>query len=84
MITIKLKAMALSLTVAAMLLLPTTSSAQTDGFFRNYDNGNRGDGDITSDNITNADFGESAPIGSGIAILIGAGLGYAVLKKKED
>lgn len=26
----------------------------------------------------------SAPLGSGIAILIGAGLGYVALKKKED
>ena len=32
--------------------------------------------------ITNDPFG--APLGSGIAILIGAGLGYVALKKKED
>lgn len=32
--------------------------------------------------ITNDDF--QTPIGSGIAILMGAGLGYAALKKKED
>ena len=36
----------------------------------------------TSTGITNDDFG--APLGSGIAILIGAGLGYVALKKKED
>ena len=30
------------------------------------------------------DFGQPAPLGSGIAILIGAGLGYVALKKKED
>ncbi len=29
-------------------------------------------------------FVEPAPLGSGIAILIGAGLGYVALKKKED
>lgn len=29
-------------------------------------------------------FQEPAPLGSGIAILIGAGLGYIALKKKED
>ena len=38
--------------------------------------------------FTNGDFGESdpnpLPLGSGLAILIGAGLGYVVLKKKED
>ena len=27
---------------------------------------------------------QDAPLGSGIAILIGAGLGYVALKKKED
>ena len=32
--------------------------------------------------ITNNDF--EAPIGSGIVILLGAGLGYVALKKKED
>jgi hypothetical protein len=29
-------------------------------------------------------FQDPAPLGSGIAILIGAGLGYVALKKKED
>lgn len=47
--------------------------------FRN--NVNRGDASISGE-IANDDFG--APLGSGIAILIGAGLGYVALKKKED
>ena len=35
--------------------------------------------------ITINGIGQSnAPLGSGIAILIGAGLGYVALKKKED
>ena len=40
--------------------------------------------------LSNGNFGEpepeypDAPLGSGIAILIGAGLGYVALKKKED
>ena len=38
--------------------------------------------DNTGSGITNNNFG--SPLGSGIAILIGAGLGYMVLKKKED
>ena len=29
-------------------------------------------------------FQDPAPLGSGIVILIGAGLGYVALKKKED
>jgi hypothetical protein len=33
--------------------------------------------------VNTQDFGQS-PLGSGIAILIGAGLGYVALKKKED
>ena len=37
-----------------------------------------------SGGFTNDGFGNNAPIGSGIAILIGAGLGYVALKKKED
>lgn len=49
----------------------------------------RGSGDRGTINdggsFTNGDFGEpEAPLGSGIAILIGAGLGYVALKKKED
>jgi len=44
----------------------------------------------TNGGFTNGGFGElepeypEAPLGSGIAILIGAGLGYVALKKKED
>ena len=37
---------------------------------------------ITGSGIQNDDFG--APLGSGIAILLGAGLGYVALKKKEE
>ena len=40
------------------------------------------DVNITS-GITNDPFVE-APLGSGLVILIGAGLGYVALKKKED
>ena len=34
--------------------------------------------------ISNDDFGSNAPLGSGLVILLGAGLGYVALKKKED
>ena len=40
--------------------------------------------DNTDGGISNDGFGSNAPLGSGIAILIGAGLGYVALKKKED
>jgi len=35
-------------------------------------------------NVQIQTFQDPAPLGSGIAILIGAGLGYVALKKKED
>lgn len=41
----------------------------------------RGNYDINL-GITNDDF--ETPLGSGIVILLGAGLGYAALKKKEE
>ena len=36
---------------------------------------------ITAENQT---FGQAAPLGSGLIVLLGAGLGYVALKKKED
>ena len=88
----KLKTIVFSLGLAAMMLPATNLNAQTGGgiFERGFvsdeaDYGSRGTLNITpnSDNgITNDDFG--APLGSGIALLLGAGLGYVALKKKED
>jgi opacity protein-like surface antigen len=95
-----LKTIVFSLGLAAMTLTANNMNAQNDGsrgmfgrgasfesaeqgsktLFRN-DYVNRGDASI-SGGIANDDFG--APLGSGIAILIGAGLGYVALKKKED
>ena len=40
--------------------------------------------DNIGDGISNDGFGSNAPIGSGLAILIGAGLGYVALTKTED
>jgi LPXTG-motif cell wall-anchored protein len=34
--------------------------------------------------FTNQGYGEPAPLGSGIAVLLLAGAGYVALKKKED
>ena len=41
--------------------------------------------ELGGDYITNGYFGEEpdAPLGSGIAVLLGLGLGYVALKKKE-
>ena len=42
------------------------------------------DANITGGGITNGNFEEVTPLGGGIAILLGAALGYVALKKKED
>ena len=94
-----LKTIVFSLVLAALTLTANNMNAQNDGsrgmlgrgasfesaeqgsgklFFN--ENVNRG-GAISGD-YTNEDFG--APLGSGIAVLLGAGLGYVALKKKED
>ena len=91
-----MKTIVFSLVLAAMTLTATSLNAQNrngGGLFGmgetpdNVDNGTRGafnvSGNVEGD-ITNDGFGNNAPLGSGIAILIGAGLGYVALKKKED
>ena len=90
-----LKALALSLGLAAMLLSANNLAAQDGGLFSrgatadNETSNTRGLMNInlnTEDGITNGNFGddEPAPLGSGLVLLIGAGLGYVALKKKED
>ena len=44
---------------------------------------NRGSASITGGSITNDDFGTS-PLGSGVGILIAAGAGYAVVRRKRS
>ena len=94
-----LKAIVLSLGLAAMML-PASAMAQenaerpgglfgldlfgSEGLFSDSELRNGEQFDSEQFDITNADFGEEAPLGSGIAILLGAGLGYVALKKKED
>ena len=89
-----LKAIALSLGLAAMLLPANNLAAQDGGLFcrgasaDNETSNTRGLMNInlnTEDGITNGNFGDQpAPLGSGLVLLIGAGLGYVALKKKED
>ena len=38
----------------------------------------------TSGTINNQTFGQSVPLGSGVILLLAAGAGYAILKRKED
>ena len=92
--TKSLKALVLSLGLAA-LMVPATLNAQINrGLLENpyKDNSGKNHGMMNSQgdrrdgmgiDVNTQDFGQ-APLGSGIAILIGAGLGYVALKKKED
>ncbi len=90
-----LKTLVFSLGLAVMTLAANNLNAQNDGsrglfgMGETADNsensGSRGMMDIndnTGSGIQNDDFG--APLGSGLVILLGAGLGYVALKKKED
>ena len=87
--TTKLKALALSVMMLACILVPTSAFAQqkSDDFFRDSDNfnGNRID-DLTAWTFTFGaqNFGQEAPLGTGLLIMLSAGAGYAILKKKED
>ena len=90
-----LKAIVLSLGLAALMASATMNAQINRGLLQNpykdHDNSRRNESlmragapkSIEGD-ITNDGFGINAPLGSGIAILIGAGLGYVALKKKED
>ncbi len=90
-----LKAIVLSLGLAAMML-PANAMAQgtskrpgglfgfndlfvAEGLFQT-----KSEEDELEFNVDIQTFEEPAPLGSGIVILIGAGLGYVALKKKED
>ena len=87
-----LKAIALSLGLAALMAPATPLNAQSrpSGLFgsdpQTNDNSPKG---LMNPNrsrvgfeLSNGNFG--APLGSGLVLLIGAGLGYVALKKKED
>lgn len=90
-----LKAIVLSLGLSAMMA-PATLDAQINrGLLQNpyKDESSKKQGMLRqgspaeiNDNggITNQGIGEPAPLGSGLVILVGAGLGYVALKRKED
>ena len=91
-----MKTIVFSLVLAALTLTANHLNAQNGGglfglgkssadYDYNYNSRGLMDANINSNTgggIQNDDFG--APLGSGIVILIGAGLGYVALKKKED
>ena len=108
-----LKAIALSMAMTGLMLLPLTTNAQHDenqfglrewgtinaqydenkfglqewgqtSLLGREEGGNRINGMEMDFNVGFQTFQDPAPLGSGIVILIGAGLGYVALKKKED
>ena len=96
----KLKGLVFSLGLAAMMLTANNLNAQNGGglFGRGatssdyavssseeslLQRGGAADATITGSGIQNGNF-VGAPLGSGIAIMLVAGLGYVALKKKED
>ena len=95
----KLKALVLSMGLGVAMLTTTSAQAQVinllDEYYDELDQKNsQNDGPLlrgnysissnTEEGISNSGIGETVPMGSGIVILLGAGLGYVALKKKED
>ena len=77
-----LKALLLSFMLVACFVLPMNAQ-KSDGFFRiNNDDiyNDRGEGI----SLGGAESENPTPVGSGIIVLMAAGAGYALLKRKED
>ncbi len=82
---LNLKTLILSFLTAIIMLLPFTMSAQrSDGFFK----ANEGDDYQSRDasigmGLSNDSFGQ-APLGTGLLVMVAAGAGYALLKRKRS
>lgn len=79
--------------MAALMLLPLTTNAQykedqygLQEWGQTSLLGKQGGGNRSEEgyDITNQGYGETTPLGSGVAILLVAAAGYVALKKKED
>ena len=95
----KLKMMALSAMMAAGMLLPMSATAQFDrgdGFFRSESPQNRGGfSSSTSNEFFNIEGNPNqsgstepfnftdVPLGSGLLIMLAAGMGYAVIRRRK-
>ena len=88
----------LSAAMAAMSLLPMGTFAQdglfphgvTDEVYFGFSGAKENQGLFglrsveTTGYIDNQTFGQTVPVGSGVILLLAAGAGYAILKRKED
>ena len=82
--------------IALGMALPTTAYAmgQSDGWFKETDNGSGGnrtvsvelsiDGGGSGSGLTNQGYGEPAPLGGGMLLLMSLGAGYAVMKRNKN
>ena len=76
-----------SLAMALSMLLPTTINAQSDGFFRGGETGNYENRDISAGggmSLGGATNENPTPVGSGLLIMMAAGAGYAVVRRKRN
>ena len=86
------KAFALSMGLAVMTLLATNLNAQNGGglfgrgeIANDMGFGNRNGGvEWVGGGMTPQDPTQEAPLGGGLMLLMAAGAGYAVLKRKEE
>ena len=79
--------------IAIVLTFGLTANAQSDGFFKNWDNGM---GDRTGSAISDItpvipggtpgeyENDQEAPLGSGLLVLTALGAGYAVARNKKN
>ena len=79
----KIKYIITALFLAAVFLLPVSLNAQSDGFFRGgaNDNYENRDDNVTTGGMTTGDF--TTPLGSGLLIMVAAGAGYVVVRRKR-
>lgn len=71
----------------AMAMTTTTLFAQkSDGFFSSYNNeDNRDNEEISGEiSVTPLTEDDSAPLGSGLLVMMATGASYVVLKKRRD
>ena len=91
-----IKTLLVSGIIALGLVLPTAAFAQgqSDGWFKETDNGSGGnrtvsvtlsiDGGGSGSGLTNQGYGEPAPLGGGMLLLVSLGAGYAVMKRNKN
>lgn len=71
-------------TIVAVIILGFGVTAQSDGFFSDYQDNNNDSSLPQAPNSHGLDSNINAPIGSGLLILSFLGAGYALMRKKGE